>query len=219
MHPTIQQFFTEYAVLLGKTEFVFKKAQTVADEIDPNVLNEIRYSNRGLASALSIIATTPDIQATDEKISGYLLDAKKALCIAINDSIDNVVLNTRSLNKDFKQAYPDASISQTYGKEKYNQLLLAIKHLEDEVAETRDFRDTRIERYEAMARSDELKQLVTFVQLADELESDLRLIQLKAKQDARVSVWTRNGVLVALLATIISVVMPLVQKMIENTPK
>jgi hypothetical protein len=198
---------------------VFKKAQTVADEIDPNVLNEIRYSNRGLASALSIIATTPDIQATDEKISGYLLDAKKALCIAINDSIDNVVLNTRSLNKDFKQAYPDASISQTYGKEKYNQLLLAIKHLEDEVAETRDFRDTRIERYEAMARSDELKQLVTFVQLADELESDLRLIQLKAKQDARVSAWTRNGVLVALLAIIISVVMPLVQKMIENTPK
>jgi hypothetical protein len=219
MHPTIQQFFTEYAVLLGKTEFVFKKAQTVADEIDPNVLNEIRYSNRGLASALSIIATTPDIQATDEKISVYLLDAKKALCIAINDSIDNVVLNTRSLNKDFKQAYPDASISQTYGKEKYNQLLLAIKHLEDEVAETRDFRDTRTERYEAMARSDELKQLVTFVQLADELESDLRLIQLKAKQDARVSAWTRNGVLVALLAIIISVVMPLVQKMIENTPK
>ncbi len=152
MHPSISQFLIDYATLLGRTESVFKKTQTSKNVLDPNVLNEIRYSNRALASALELCAKDSALTADSPAISPLLVDANKGLCIAINDAVDNTLLTAKAIIASLNEAYCKASIAQAYGKPEYQTVILALTKLEAEVAETREFRADRVNTYEKISQ-------------------------------------------------------------------
>lgn len=180
MDAAILVFFTQYKQLADKAEYVFKLSQT--ESLDVTVLNEIRYANRALTSFLGLLGENPDIGMDDVRMQQYALDAQKGLAIAINDAIDTTVVLAKRYIVELKLAYPDASIAQAYGKEAYYALIESLQTVQDQVAQSREFREHRIERYVALAGSQDLRKIVQFLHTHEITENEMRLAQTTSSQ-------------------------------------
>ena len=177
MQQSVRDALRAHCSLYDKAEAVFKQSQQSANVLDVTVLNELRYGHRALITALGHLVANPNIELTEETFHEYFRDAQKGICIAINDAVDTVVIFAKNLIRELQTQYPNASIADAYGKDRYYNVIKALIELERRIAESREFRRDRVQKYEELAQSDMFKGVVTFAQHAPALNEEMKKVE------------------------------------------
>ena len=177
MQQSVRDALKAHCSLYDKAEAVFKQSQQAANVLDVTVLNELRYGHRALITALGHLVANPNTELTDETFHEYFRDAQKGICIAINDAVDTVVVFAKNLILELQARYPSASIADAYGKDSYYNVIKALIELERRIAESREFRRDRVQKYEELAQSEMFKVLVTFTQHAPALDEEMKRVE------------------------------------------
>lgn len=177
MQQSVRDALQAHCSLYDKAEAVFKQSQQSANVLDVTVLNELRYGHRALITALGHLVANPNTELTDETFHEYFRDAQKGICIAINDAVDTVVVFAKNLILELQARYPNASIADAYGKDRYYEVIEALIQLERRIAESREFRRDRVKKYEELAQSEMFKVAVTFAQHAPALDEAMKKVE------------------------------------------
>lgn len=177
MQQSVRDALQAHCSLYDKAEAVFKQSQQSSNVLDVTVLNELRYGHRALITALGHLVANPNTELTDETFHEYFRDAQKGICIAINDAVDTVVIFAKNLIRELQAQYPSASIADAYGKDLYYNVIKALIELERRIAESREFRRDRVQKYEELAQSDMFKAVVTFTQHAPALDDEMKRVE------------------------------------------
>jgi hypothetical protein len=177
MQQSVRDALQAHCSLYDKAEAVFKQSQQSANVLDVTVLNELRYGHRALITALGHLVANPNIELTEETFHEYFRDAQKGICIAINDAVDTVVIFAKNLIRELQEQYPNASIADAYGKDLYYNVIQALIELERRIAESREFRRDRVQKYEELAQSGMFKVVVTFTQHAPALNEEMKKVE------------------------------------------
>jgi hypothetical protein len=180
MRAEIKKAITDYVILYNKVEKVIKQTTHVTGELDITVLNEVRYAHRAMVDCLSMLAVNEDVQIEETKFAYAWRDATKGACIAINDAVDTIVLQAKYFIQELTEAFPNTSVRKVYGEDKFDQLLQSLAILQQKQTETREFRDNRVDEYVNMAASEELAQVVKFMQVKENLQNEMKLVEAEA---------------------------------------
>lgn len=153
-----------YCDLYDKLEGVYKSSQLAKNKIDSGVLNEIRYSHRAIIDLISEIITKKDClhEISEQDVLKNIEIALRAVCIAINDTVDLTKDYAKNLVQAFEEDFKECSISDAYGKEEYKNFWVAVVFIEDKISASREFRKDRLNIYFEIASSEQFKQIVIY---------------------------------------------------------
>jgi hypothetical protein len=166
----IKKLIEEHNQFYRKAEKFFKQTSQIADELTAPLLNEYKYCARSQNDTLMLLVSDDSFQ----KISSALEPATRALKCIINDAIDNILSLAKRFDKKIRELYPKAKISIIYGKADYLELWRSIYRLEGFIAESRANLGQRVEIYEEILASSDLKKVVEFLQSSQVIEDQAR---------------------------------------------
>lgn len=174
MNEDLKKSICEHFELYNKAERVYKEVQLEALELDTGVLNEFRYCARSQAELLKLIADTNGKTLTNS-ITSALEVANRALCCAINDSIDVMVKYAKIAANDLNEKYEDVGIVSVYGLDNYLEFWKSIKNVENKIINSRENRSTRIDLYVSLLESSDLNKIKEFCFALEIIESQLKM--------------------------------------------
>ncbi len=203
MIKTMSLKLLEHTKLYNEVEKLIKETQQVLGEFDVTVLNELRYAHRALISCIEKLAQSPDMSPEDESFATYWRDAQKGLCIVINDAMDTVLIQTKYQLQSFRESYPNAHVIEAYGQDAFNNLCEAVIWLENQQAQTRAQRDSRVEDYKTMMQSPQYSAVLKFMRSGEQIDSVLALSERKAKREISTRFWTIFGVVIAVALAVL----------------
>jgi hypothetical protein len=194
----------DYCDLYDKLEGIYKSSQLAKNKIDSGVLNEIRYSHRAIVDLLNEIINKRDSLNSISKQDAlkHIEIALRAVCIAINDTIDLTKDYAKNLVKSFEEDFPNCSISEAYGREEYKELWRSIVFIEDKIAISREFRKERLAIYFEIASSEEFKKIVAFNCSSQATLDALKQKKLDKDSDSKKYIVTLAFTVLGVLATI-----------------
>jgi hypothetical protein len=179
----IKNLIKEHIDFYGKADKFYKKTTTVENKLDAAILNEFRYCARSQKDILNLLFFgTPSY----DEVLKLIEPATRALKCAINDSIDGLVTFVKAFTKIASEQYPNSSIEDVYGMDKYISLWQSVVFFENQIAESRKNLSDRIHIYEELLESKELEIILDFLSKKEIIEAKLNkqnaAVDLKIKE-------------------------------------